>query len=163
MNTELFIESRREYQRKYMKARRAGEDSLEVRAKEKEYNAKYRSTVGDEDYICRCGSGCKERSKYSHFTSKYHLAWVEANPDAEQEYQDSQIKPPAHIRRFDKVACECGAVMIRNNLSKHKKSNQHQAWVKETQIDPLEEEADAIKHLDDEAPEEQEKCIVCDY
>ena len=50
MNTELFLENRRVYQREYMKARRAGENGLEVRAKEKEYNKIYKQGVGNEDY-----------------------------------------------------------------------------------------------------------------
>lgn len=154
MNTELFIENRRIYQREYMKARRAGENGQAIRAKESEYNANYKETIGSEDYDCRCGVSCKDRSKYTHFNSNRHLVWVQANPAAEQEYQDGKIKPLVHIKRFDKITCDCGVVLIRNNLSKHKKSNQHQDWVVETQLkqefDPLEEEADAVKHLDDE-------------
>ena len=47
MNTELFIENRRVYQREYMKARRAGENGVEVRAKENEYLKKYNQGVGN--------------------------------------------------------------------------------------------------------------------
>jgi hypothetical protein len=167
MNTESFIENRRVYQREYMKARRAGENGVEVRAKEKEYNKIYKAGVGNEDYTCRCGVECKDRSKYSHFNSKRHSVWVDANPEAEQDYQESCIKMPrSAIKRFDKITCDCGVVLIRNNLSKHKKSIQHQDWVVETQLkqefDPLEEEADQVKHLDDFF-EEDEPYEIQDY
>jgi len=46
-----------------------------------------------------------------------------------KEYNKGRYSGEFKKRQLEKVSCECGAIVCRAGLSKHKKSKRHVAWV----------------------------------
>ena len=108
------------------------ETKLQLRIEEERIHQFLKADMNSQS----CGTGCsteKERNKqyydqHKDEIEKYKKQWYEEHKDENKEYYKQyyeENKNEINEKRKQKVTCECGCLVTRSALSKHRKTKKH--------------------------------------
>ena len=69
----------------------------------------------------------KKKQKDYHYQNKEYR-----NENSIRKYHENKEEIKKYVR--EKITCECGSVICRDSMSKHRKSNKHQEWLKNNNV-----------------------------